>query len=50
MNYKEIALELKGHVAILILNRPEQRNAVTGDIMDREIPSALEEIRCNDDI
>ncbi|MFA4836648.1 MAG: enoyl-CoA hydratase/isomerase family protein [Dehalococcoidia bacterium] len=50
MNYKEITLQTSEHIAILTLNRPEARNAVTNNMMEHEIPAAIEEIRCNDDI
>jgi 2-(1,2-epoxy-1,2-dihydrophenyl)acetyl-CoA isomerase len=43
-------LEVKGQIAILTLNRPEQHNAITGNMYFYELPRAFEEIRRNDEI
>jgi enoyl-CoA hydratase/carnithine racemase len=45
MTWKEILLEKKGSVAILTLNRPEIRNALTGEQMIREIEEACREVQ-----
>ena len=49
MSYKNILCEIRGPVGILILNRPERRNALSSEVM-REVVRALEEWEADDAI
>ena len=49
MSYKNILCETRGPVGILILNRPEKRNALSSEVM-REVVHALEEWDADDSI
>ena len=49
MSYKNILCETRGPVGILILNRPEKRNALSSEVM-REVVHALEEWEADDSI
>ena len=40
MNFSEIIFDVKDSVALLTLNRPDIRNAITGEKMVEEIESA----------
>ena len=42
MAYEQIAYEVKGTTAIVTLNRPERRNALSGQLL-RELNAALKE-------
>ncbi len=43
MPYRTLTLEIDGHIAILTLNRPEKRNAISRTMMD-ELLAALDEV------
>ena len=45
MPYEEVVFEKKGPVATLTLNRPDIRNAITGDRMIREIEGVCREVQ-----
>ena len=47
MSYKNILCETRGPVGILVLNRPEKRNALSSEVM-REVVRALEEWEADD--
>lgn len=47
MPYEEILFEQKEAVAVLTLNRPDIRNAITGDRMIREIEDVCREVQEN---
>ena len=49
MSYKNILCEIRGPVGILILNRPERRNALSTEVM-REVVHALEQWEADDAI
>jgi enoyl-CoA hydratase/carnithine racemase len=40
INYKYLKVEKKGHVAVVTLNRPEQLNALSADLMEEIIQAA----------
>jgi len=48
--YKEIILKVEEQIGILTLNRPEQRNAITANMYNNELPGVFEEIRRSDGI
>jgi hypothetical protein len=50
MKYQEIIFEEKGSVAYLTLNRPDIRNAITGEIIIKEIEEACKRVQENNDI
>ena len=50
MKYQEIIFEEKGPVAYLTLNRPDIRNAITGEIIIKEIVEACQRVQENKDI
>ena len=50
MKYKEIIFEEKGSVAYLTLNRPDIRNAITGEIIINEIEEVCQRVQKNNDI
>ncbi len=50
MAYEEILFEKKGPVAILTLNRPDIRNAITGATMIREIEDVCGEVQDDEDV
>jgi enoyl-CoA hydratase/carnithine racemase len=50
MKYKEILFEEKGFVAYLTLNRPDIRNAITGETIIREIENVCHHIQKNQNI
>jgi enoyl-CoA hydratase/carnithine racemase len=50
MKYQEIIFEEKGAVAYLTLNRPDIRNAITGEIIIKEIEEACKRVQENNDI
>jgi len=47
MQYQEIVFEKKGSVAVLTLNRPDIRNAITGERIVQEIEGACREVQEN---
>jgi enoyl-CoA hydratase len=49
MSYKNILCEIRGPVGILVLNRPERRNALSTEVM-REVVHALEQWEADDAI
>lgn len=49
MNYQNVLIETRGPVGILILNRPERRNALSTALM-REVVDALEDWEADDSI
>ncbi len=49
MAFETILLEKSGHVAKLVLNRPEKRNALNRKMME-ELVSAVEEVARDDDL
>jgi enoyl-CoA hydratase len=49
MSYKNILCETRGPVGVLILNRPERRNALSTEVM-REVVHALEQWEADDAI
>lgn len=48
MSYQEITLEVKDYIATLTLNRPRQFNALTSNMLTKELPQAIAEIHRND--
>jgi methylglutaconyl-CoA hydratase len=48
MNYKTIHIASEGGVAIITLNRPDKRNAISFDLID-DLLSALDEVAKSDD-
>ncbi|MDH3566681.1 MAG: enoyl-CoA hydratase-related protein, partial [Desulfobacteraceae bacterium] len=50
MEYKEIRFEEKGSVAHLTLNRPDIRNAITGETIINEIEDVCHRVQNNNDI
>jgi len=50
MLYEEILFEEKGSVAYLTLNRPDIRNAITGETIINEIVDVCHRLQNNDDI
>ena len=50
MLYEEILFEEKGSVAYLTLNRPDVRNAITGETIINEIVDVCHKVQNNDDI
>jgi 2-(1,2-epoxy-1,2-dihydrophenyl)acetyl-CoA isomerase len=48
MSYQEITLEVKDYIATLTLNRPRQLNALTTNLLTRELPQAIAEIHGNE--
>jgi enoyl-CoA hydratase/carnithine racemase len=50
MEYQEIIFEQKGSVAYLTLNRPDIRNAITGDVIINEIEETCQRVQENNDI
>lgn len=50
MKYQEIIFEEKGSVAYLTLNRPDIRNAITGEIIINEIEEVCQRVQDNNDI
>lgn len=50
MLYEEILFEEKGSVAYLTLNRPDIRNAITGETIINEIVDVCHRVQNNDDI
>jgi enoyl-CoA hydratase/carnithine racemase len=50
MKYQEIIFEEKESVAYLTLNRPDIRNAITGEIIIKEIEEACQRVQENNDI
>jgi len=50
MKYQEIIFEEKGSVAYLTLNRPDIRNAITGEIIIKEIEEVCKRVQENNDI
>jgi enoyl-CoA hydratase len=49
MGYETLKLERDGHIARVIINRPEKMNAITLDFID-ELPRAFEELGADDDV
>lgn len=49
MNYKTIEVRFEGRLAILTLNRPEKRNAISFELID-DLVRALEEVSASDAI
>jgi len=47
MSYQEITLEVKDYIATLTLNRPRQFNALTTNLLTKELPEAIAEIHRN---
>ncbi len=50
MNFENVRFETKNHVAVLTLNRPEIRNAISDDRIVDEIVGACEAVQRNYDI
>lgn len=48
-NYRNIKLELNGQIAYLIINRPEVRNALSGETAE-ELKDALEKLEKRDEV
>jgi len=48
MSYQEITLEVKDCIATLTLNRPRQFNALTTNLLTKDLPQAIAEIHHND--
>lgn len=49
MEYKHVILEVKDHIGTLTFNRPESRNAMTGEVGE-EVAAIVQEIKQNQDI
>ncbi|KAB7708286.1 enoyl-CoA hydratase/isomerase family protein [Bacillus aerolatus] len=49
MNFHTILVEREGSAAFIVINRPEQRNALSKDVLD-EITAALEELKHDESI
>jgi len=49
MGYKDLILRKNGRIAEIVLNRPEQRNSLTPDLL-REIVAAFKEVDKDDDV
>lgn len=48
MSYQEITLEVEDYIATLTLNRPRRFNALTTNMLTKELPQAIAEIHHND--
>ena len=49
MGYQHLEVERDGHIALLWLNRPEKRNALSGDMWE-DIPAAMAELDADDSV
>ncbi len=50
MRYEEILFEKRGKVALLTLNRPDVRNAVTGERMLGELEEAVSSVQADEEV
>ncbi len=50
MQYEEILFEKRGKIAVLTLNRPDVRNALTGERMLREIEKAVSSVQEDEEV
>lgn len=48
-SFQNIRLDLDGHIAEIVLNRPQQRNAVSGALID-ELTAALQAVEADDNV
>ena len=48
MSYQEVTLEVKDYIATLTLNRPRQFNALTTNLLTKELSQAFADIQNND--
>ena len=48
MSYQEVTLEVKDHIATLTLNRPRQFNALTTNLLTKELAQVFADIQHND--
>jgi 1,4-dihydroxy-2-naphthoyl-CoA synthase len=49
VDYQTITVELREHVAILTLNRPDRLNAINRDVM-AEVPAAVATLKADDEV
>ena len=50
MQFDDVLFEKQGKIALLTLNRPDIRNAITGDRMIREIEEAISSVQVDEEV